>query len=85
LFSHYWWPWRRGGWSAGAPRTRTRAYYLRKAVRILVAVALLIALAVVRRSFAGRIAVILGFATAGLAFAMQEVIGALAGWVPRRR
>ena len=33
------------------------------------------------RPFAGRIAVILGFATAGLAFAMQEVIGALAGWI----
>lgn len=56
-------------------------YYLRKVVRVLVVVALLVALAVVWRPFAGRIAVILGFATAGLAFAMQEVIGAMAGWV----
>lgn len=56
-------------------------YYLRKTVNILVVVALLVALAVVWRPFAGRIAVILGFATAGLAFAMQEVIGALAGWI----
>ena len=31
--------------------------------------------------FGGRISVILGFATAGIAFAMQEVIGALFGWV----
>ena len=56
-------------------------YYLRKAIHALVVVALLIALAVVWRPFAGRIGVVLGFATAGLAFAMQEVIGALAGWV----
>lgn len=56
-------------------------YYLRKAVHALVVVVLLVALAVVWRPFAGRIGVVLGFATAGLAFAMQEVIGALAGWV----
>ncbi|MGH3802757.1 MAG: hypothetical protein ACRDTD_22055 [Pseudonocardiaceae bacterium] len=30
---------------------------------------------------AGRIAIVLGLATAGLVFAMQEVIGVLAGWV----
>ncbi len=56
-------------------------YYLRKAIHALVVIALLVALAVVWRPFAGRIGVVLGFATAGLAFAMQEVIGALAGWV----
>lgn len=56
-------------------------YYLRKAIHVLVVVVLLVALAVVWRPFAGRIGVVLGFATAGLAFAMQEVIGALAGWV----
>lgn len=66
------------GRRAEDPYTR---YYLRKAVRVLVVVALLIAVAVVWRPFAGRIAVILGFATAGLAFAMQEVIGAMAGWL----
>ena len=56
-------------------------YYIRKVVHALVVVALLVVLAVVWRPFAGRIGVVLGFATAGLAFAMQEVIGALAGWV----
>jgi small-conductance mechanosensitive channel len=70
------------GWLVGrrADDAYTR-YYLRKAVRVLIVVALLIALAVVWRPFAGRIGIILGFATAGLAFAMQEVIGALAGWI----
>lgn len=63
---------------ADDPYTR---YYLRKAIHALVVVVLLVALAVVWRPFAGRIGVVLGFATAGLAFAMQEVIGALAGWV----
>ncbi len=29
----------------------------------------------------GRLSVVLGFATAGIAFAMQEVIGAIFGWV----
>jgi hypothetical protein len=68
------------GWLVGRraddPYTR---YYLRKAVRAVVVVVLLFALALVWQPFAGRIAVVLGFATAGLAFAMQEVIGALAG------
>ena len=63
---------------ADDPYTR---YYLRKAIHALVVVVLLVALAVVWRPFAGRIGVVLGFATAGLAFAMQEVIGSLAGWV----
>lgn len=56
-------------------------YYLRKAVHAVVALALLVALAVTWRPFAGQLGVVLGFATAGLAFAMQEVIGAVAGWV----
>ena len=56
-------------------------YYVRKMIHAVVVVALLVALAVVWRPFAGRIGVVLGFATAGLAFAMQEVIGAFAGWV----
>lgn len=63
------------GWLVGRraddPYTR---YYLRKAIHALVVVVLLVALAVVWRPFAGRIGVVLGFATAGLAFAMQEVI-----------
>ena len=40
----------------------------------------LIALAIVWRPFAGRIGVVLGLFAAGVAFAMQEVIGAIAGW-----
>jgi small-conductance mechanosensitive channel len=39
-----------------------------------------ILLAIVWRAFAGRVGVVLGLAAAGVAFAMQEVIGALAGW-----
>jgi small-conductance mechanosensitive channel len=73
-------------WLAGAllarriddPRGR---YYGRKAVRYVVAVLAAVVLAVVWRAFAGRAGVVLGFAAAGVAFAMQEVIGALAGWV----
>lgn len=56
-------------------------YYLRKSARYAVLVVTLIALAVVWRPFAGRIGVVLGLIAAGVAFAMQEVIGALAGWV----
>jgi small-conductance mechanosensitive channel len=39
-----------------------------------------VALGVLWRAFAGRVGVVLGLATAGLAFAMQEVVGAIAGW-----
>jgi small-conductance mechanosensitive channel len=66
------------GRSADDPYTR---YYLRKSARYAVLFVLLIALAVVWQPFAGRIGVVLGLAAAGVAFAMQEVIGALAGWV----
>jgi small-conductance mechanosensitive channel len=38
-------------------------------------------IALIWRAFAGRIGVVLGLVVAGVAFAMQEVIGALAGWV----
>jgi small-conductance mechanosensitive channel len=55
-------------------------YHLRKAVRLGIFVVALIALAVVWRPFAGRIGVVLGLTAAGVAFAMQEVIGAIAGW-----
>lgn len=55
-------------------------YYLRKSARYAVLVATLIILAIVWRPFAGRIGVVLGLIAAGVAFAMQEVIGALAGW-----
>ncbi len=55
-------------------------YYARKLTRYAVAVLVLVALAVLWRAFAGRVGVVLGLATAGLAFAMQEVVGAIAGW-----
>lgn len=55
-------------------------YYVRKGVRYVVAILTVIALAVLWRAFAGRVGVVLGLITAGIAFAMQEVIGAIAGW-----
>ena len=60
------------------PYTR---YHVRKAVRLGAFLVVLIALAVVWQPFAGRIGVVLGLLAAGVAFAMQEVIGAIAGWV----
>jgi small-conductance mechanosensitive channel len=56
-------------------------YYARKLTHYAVAVLTAIALAIAWRPFAGRIGVVIGLATAGIAFAMQEVIGAFAGWV----
>jgi small-conductance mechanosensitive channel len=56
-------------------------YHLRKSVRWLTVLVAAVALLVVWRAFAGRSAVVVGLFAAGLAFAMQEVIGALAGWV----
>ncbi|TDB92555.1 mechanosensitive ion channel family protein [Micromonospora fluostatini] len=59
----------------------TNRYYLRKAVHYLTVVALLLALALLWRPFAGRVGVVFGLLAAGLALAMQEVIGAFAGWI----
>lgn len=56
-------------------------YVARKLVRYGLAIIVVVALAVLWRPFAGRIGVVLGLITAGVAFAMQEVIGALAGWL----
>lgn len=55
-------------------------YHVRKAVRYAVAVVAFLVLLVIWRPFAGRIGVVLGLTAAGVAFAMQEVIGAVAGW-----
>lgn len=55
-------------------------YHARKLARYVVAVLTFLVLAVYWRPFAGQIGVVLGLATAGIAFAMQEVIGAVAGW-----
>ncbi|MER7455981.1 mechanosensitive ion channel domain-containing protein [Micromonospora sp. NPDC126480] len=69
---------RLAGWRVTDAYTR---YYVRKATHYGAFLILLVALAVLWRPFAGRIGVVLGFVAAGVAFAMQEVIGALAGWV----
>jgi small-conductance mechanosensitive channel len=55
-------------------------YWARKLTHYAVGLVTVIGLAVVWRAFAGRVGVVLGLAAAGLAFAMQEVIGAIAGW-----
>ena len=55
-------------------------YYARKLTRYATAGVAVVVLAIVWHAFAGRVGIVLGFATAGLAFAMQEVVGAIAGW-----
>ncbi|MBV8160764.1 MAG: mechanosensitive ion channel family protein [Acidimicrobiia bacterium] len=65
------------GWWLEDPYAR---FHARKLTRYAISLLALIALAVVWRSLAGNVGVILGFAAAGIAFAMQEVIGAIAGW-----
>jgi small-conductance mechanosensitive channel len=60
--------------------SRYDRYYGRKFVRYGIAVAVIALLVIIWQPFGAQFAAILGFATAGLAFAMQEVIGALAGW-----
>ncbi len=59
---------------------RYRKYYTRKLVNYVVAAVTIVGLGVLWRPFAGQLGLVLGLTTAGLAFAMQEVIGALAGW-----
>jgi small-conductance mechanosensitive channel len=65
------------GWWLEDPYAR---FHARKLTRYAIFVIAIVALAVVWRSLAGNVGVILGFAAAGIAFAMQEVIGAVAGW-----
>lgn len=72
-------------WALGAVLARRTddpyaGYYARKGARYAMAVVAVVVLAVVWRAFAGRVGVVLGLATAGIAFAMQEVVGAVAGW-----
>lgn len=55
-------------------------YYKRKITRYVFAFIAVIAVGVTWRAFAGQAGVVLGLMAAGVAFAMQEVIGALAGW-----
>jgi small-conductance mechanosensitive channel len=65
------------GWWLDDPYAR---FHARKLARYGIFLAALVALAIVWHSLAGNVGVILGFAAAGIAFAMQEVIGAIAGW-----
>ncbi|MCU1449606.1 MAG: Transporter, MscS family, partial [Acidimicrobiales bacterium] len=65
------------GWWLEDPYAR---FHARKLTRYAIVLATVVSLAVVWRSLAGNVGVILGFAAAGIAFAMQEVIGAIAGW-----
>jgi small-conductance mechanosensitive channel len=61
-------------------RDRYRKYYTRKASHYVVGVLAAISLGILWRPFAGQLGLVLGLTTAGLAFAMQEVIGSIAGW-----
>jgi small-conductance mechanosensitive channel len=65
------------GWWLEDPYAR---FHARKLTRYAISLTAIVALAIVWRSLAGNVGVILGFAAAGIAFAMQEVIGAIAGW-----
>ena len=56
------------------------SYYARKAVRYVIGTVSVIGLVIYWQPFGGRFATVVGLATAGIAFAMQEVIGALAGF-----
>jgi small-conductance mechanosensitive channel len=60
---------------------RFARYQLRRTVRYLASIGGVIALLIVWRAFAGRAGLVFGLFAAGIAFAMQEVIGALFGWV----
>ncbi len=73
------------GWLAGRLASRRiedryHKYYARKIAHYVVALPALVGIGIIWRPFAGQLGLVLGLMTAGLAFAMQEVIGALAGW-----
>ena len=55
-------------------------YYLRKSIKYVAVGVAFIAIAIIWRAFAGEVSVVLGLFAAGVAFALQEVIGAFAGW-----
>lgn len=58
-----------------------RRYWSGKIVGYAITAVALVVLVALWAPLGGRLSVILGLATAGVAFAMQEVIGALFGWV----
>lgn len=55
-------------------------YYARKFIRYGTAAAVMVALVVIWQPFGAQFAAVFGLMAAGLTFAMQEVIGAIAGW-----
>ena len=57
-----------------------QSYNARRLIRTAVWIAWLVSLVLIWRPLGGNLAPALGLATAGFAFAMQEVIGAIAGW-----
>jgi len=61
-------------------RDEFAAYYYRHLARYVVVLAGIVALIVVWRSAIGHVALFGGLLAAGLAFALQEVIGSVAGW-----
>jgi small-conductance mechanosensitive channel len=69
-----------GSLAARRGRDEFAAYYYRHLARYGTVVAAAIALLVVWRSAIGHLAIFGGLLAAGLAFAMQEVIGSIAGW-----
>jgi small-conductance mechanosensitive channel len=62
-------------------RDRFDRYSARAAVRYAVAIAFVVAVLFIWKAFSGSSALVVGLIAAGLAFAMQEVVGAVAGWV----
>jgi len=69
-----------GRFSSHRADDRYHKYYARKFAHYVVAAIVAIGLGILWRPFAGQLGLVLGLITAGLAFAMQELIGALAGW-----
>lgn len=64
-------------WRIEDPAVR---YHTRKITRYVIVILVLIGLGFVWRPFAGQLGLVVGLLAAGMAFALQEVIGAVAGW-----
>lgn len=59
---------------------RYSQFHLQRVIRYSVAIVAVVALLVLWRAFHGRTSLVVGIGIAGFAFALQEVIGAVAGW-----
>jgi small-conductance mechanosensitive channel len=64
-------------WRIEDPAVR---YHSRKIARYAIVILVLIGLGFIWRPFAGQLGLVVGLLGAGMAFALQEVIGAVAGW-----